>query len=124
MYANGTGVQADAAAAAQWFRRAAEQGLAAGAQTNLGARYVSGRGVTADPAAAALWFERAARQRGPSALFNLGVLYGRARVRPAGDGGSTRVRCRRYALRAGPGHRWRQPYPDAIVGHADVGRRR
>jgi hypothetical protein len=44
MYVTGQGVQQDNAAAALWFRKAAEQGYAL-AQSNLGTLYLYGRGV-------------------------------------------------------------------------------
>ena len=47
MYIKGWGVPQDAAAAAQWSRRAATQGLAE-AQYNLGMMYVRGGGVPPD----------------------------------------------------------------------------
>ena len=74
MYANGTGVAQSDEQAVEWYRKAANQGLAS-AQTNLGARYFSGRGVRQDPAQAVLWFHKAAELADASALFNLGVLY-------------------------------------------------
>jgi len=47
--------------AAQYFRRAAEQGDAEG-QYGLGILYASGEGVTRDPAVAREWLERAGNQ--------------------------------------------------------------
>ncbi|CAK0743872.1 hypothetical protein CCP3SC15_1280016 [Gammaproteobacteria bacterium] len=44
--------------AAQWFQRAAEQGLA-GAQANLGMMYRDGRGVPKDEEKAREWLQRA-----------------------------------------------------------------
>ena len=46
MYFNGRGVAQDYKAAAQWYRRAAEQGHAEG-QTALGAMYKYGKGLAA-----------------------------------------------------------------------------
>jgi len=60
-YSEGRVVQADAETAARWYRRAADQGLAA-AQHNLGHLYLEGRGVGRDPAAAIEWFRKAAKQ--------------------------------------------------------------
>jgi uncharacterized protein len=45
MYANGQGVPQDYAEAVSWFRKAADQGVAAG-QYNLGVMYRDGQGVT------------------------------------------------------------------------------
>jgi TPR repeat protein len=59
MYIKGWGVPQDAAAAAQWSRRAATQGLAE-AQYNLGMMYVRGEGVPQDLVEAYLWFHLAA----------------------------------------------------------------
>lgn len=58
MYANGQGVRQDDAQAAQWFRKAAEQGVAK-AQYNLGIAYESGRGVRQDSALAQEWYGKA-----------------------------------------------------------------
>ena len=57
-----------------WYRRAAEQGLAP-AQYQLGLRYAKGDGVTKDFAAAVGWYRRAAQQGVAFAQFNLGVRY-------------------------------------------------
>lgn len=51
----------DAAGAARWYRRAAEQGEPI-AQLNLGEMYMLGIGVTRDAARAWLWLTLAARQ--------------------------------------------------------------
>jgi TPR repeat protein len=59
MSIKGWGVPQDAAAAAQWSRRAATQGLAE-AQYNLGMMYVRGEGVPQDLVEAYLWFYLAA----------------------------------------------------------------
>jgi hypothetical protein len=74
MYGEGRGVLQDYAAAAKWYRRAAEQGNA-GAQYNLGVMYYQGRGVPQDDAAAAKWYRLAAEQDYASAQRNLGVMY-------------------------------------------------
>jgi TPR repeat protein len=59
------GVARDFQMAAQWYRRAAEQGHAA-AQNNLAHLYLNGEGVARDPREAQKWFERATRQANPS----------------------------------------------------------
>ncbi len=48
----------DVAQAAQWFRKAAEQGVA-NAQNNLGVAYYKGHGVRQDLALAQEWFGKA-----------------------------------------------------------------
>ena len=74
LYDNGEGVPQDYAAAAGWYRKAADQGNAS-AQYNLGLLYATGRGVAQDYAAAVSWFRKAADQGNASAQFNLGVSY-------------------------------------------------
>ena len=74
MYATGQGVQQDNAAAALWFRKAAEQGYVP-AQSNLGTLYLYGRGVTQDDNEAVMWFRRAADQNDAVAEFLLGNQY-------------------------------------------------
>ena len=60
-YASGTGVVRDMHAAANWFRKAADQGNAQ-AQYNLALCYERGEGVPADTATALSWYEKAAAQ--------------------------------------------------------------
>jgi TPR repeat protein len=74
MLANGRGLPRDDAAAAEWFRKAADQGFPQ-AQFNLASFYASGRGVQRDDAVAAGWFERAAMQDLAPAQHNLGLMY-------------------------------------------------
>ena len=66
MYAKGRGVRQDDAQAAQWFRKAAEQGVAQ-AQYNLAVMYAKGRGVRQDGEQAVQWFRKAAEQGYPQA---------------------------------------------------------
>jgi TPR repeat protein len=89
MYAQGHGVARDDAQAVAWWRKAADQGNAAGqndlgwmaqdyaraiawyrkaidqgdafAQDDLGLMYANGRGVAQDDAQALVWFRKAAR---------------------------------------------------------------
>ena len=61
LYLNGLGVAADPAAAALWYRRAAEAGDPV-AQLNLGDLYARGLGVPRDRVEAVAWLELAARQ--------------------------------------------------------------
>jgi TPR repeat protein len=72
MYVTGHGVQQDDAAAALWFRKAAEQGLA---QSNLGVLYRDGRGVTRDFTEASMWFRKAADQGDAVGEYLLGYQY-------------------------------------------------
>jgi TPR repeat protein len=74
MYTNGTGVQQDYAKAAEWYRRAAEQGHA-NAALNLGVMYASGRGVPRDRVEAARWFREAAERGDVHAQANLGYMH-------------------------------------------------
>lgn len=64
----------DEAHAAQWFRKAAEQGLPE-AQNQLGAMYLHGRGVPKDYTQALEWFVKAAEQGFPEAHVQLGAVY-------------------------------------------------
>jgi TPR repeat protein len=73
MYYHGEGAKDDAAAA-NWYRKAAEQGYDK-AQNNLGLLYEEGRGVEQDFAAAAASYRRAAEQGLATAQANLGRLY-------------------------------------------------
>ena len=70
----GLGVPLDHAAAAHWYRKAAEQGDA-GAQNALGALYASGLGVPQDQAQAVVWYRRAAEQGAPAHQFDLALMY-------------------------------------------------
>ena len=58
IYEKGLGVTPDYAAAAQWYRRAAEQGFSRAA-VNLGSLYERGLGVPRDPQQALNWYRRA-----------------------------------------------------------------
>ena len=66
MYYNGQGVQRDYAEAANWVRRAAEQGYAP-AQADLGVLYWNGQGVPQDAVLAYMWLHLAAAQE-PNAV--------------------------------------------------------
>jgi TPR repeat protein len=65
-----------------WFRRAAEQGDAAGAY-GLGAMYLAGEGVKQDPQEAYRWFARAAEKGYAPAILSLASAYLRAARDPA-----------------------------------------
>lgn len=72
-YADGRGVTADAAKAAEWYGRAAEEGLAV-AQYRFANMNEKGNGVPRDIALARTWYERAAEQGNAGAMHNLAVL--------------------------------------------------
>jgi TPR repeat protein len=74
VYEFGFGVKADPAQAADWHRKAAEQGHAI-AQSNLANSYLNGKGVKQDDAQAAEWFLKAARQGDAVAQYKLGEFY-------------------------------------------------
>ena len=81
MYAKGQGVSQDYAAAAGWFRKAADQGYA-DAQNNLGVMYDNGTGVAQDYAAAVSWYRKAADQGYAFAQFELGKMYAKGQGVP------------------------------------------
>jgi serine/threonine-protein kinase len=64
----------DPAAAADWYRKAADAGLAK-ARYNLGGLYYRGEGVLKDTHVAAEWFSKAASQNHAGAQYNLATLY-------------------------------------------------
>jgi uncharacterized protein len=64
----------DYAAAASWYGKAAENGVAV-AQERLGFQYANGLGVTQDHAAAASWYRKAADQGYANAQASLGLMY-------------------------------------------------
>ncbi len=68
------GKNKDAAEAAAWFQRAADQGHAR-AQCALGRCYAEGQGVEASYSEATRWYRKAADQSFPKAQFNLGACY-------------------------------------------------
>jgi TPR repeat protein len=74
LYASGAGVRRDAAKAARWHRKAAEQGLAR-AQHQLGLDYLHGEGVKPDRVQAVAWLSKAAEQGLPQAQLDLGLCY-------------------------------------------------
>ena len=84
MHAKGEGVPADDAKAVSWFRKAAEQGIAA-AQYNLGLMYVNGDGVPKDGAKAVSWYRKAAEQGNARAQSNLGWMYVNGKGVPKDD---------------------------------------
>jgi TPR repeat protein len=74
LYAKGDGVAQDYAAAAKWFRAAADRGLMR-AQYDLGVLYERGRGVPLDYDQAVNWYRKAAEQGHPLAQYNLAVAH-------------------------------------------------
>jgi TPR repeat protein len=67
MSLQGRGVEQDDAEAANWYRKAAEQGHIT-AQNNLGVMYERGLGVEQDYAEAASWYRKAAEQGNTDAI--------------------------------------------------------
>jgi hypothetical protein len=74
LYDRGQGVEVNYFLSANWFERAAMQGLAI-AQFNLGNAYHHGRGVAQDDHEAMRLWLLAAEQGLPSAEYNLGTQY-------------------------------------------------
>ena len=68
------GVAKDGAEAVKWYRKAAEQGDAAG-QYNLGTCYLNGNGVAKDGAEAVKWYRKAAEQGHADGQNQLGYCY-------------------------------------------------
>ena len=73
MFRDGDGVEQDYVAAAQCFRRAAEQGYSE-SQHNLGLMYENGQGVPQEYPEAAKWYRMAAEQGNAGSQNNLGRL--------------------------------------------------
>jgi TPR repeat protein len=71
---SGQGVPQDYEQAAEWYRKAAEQGDP-DAQYSLGWLYMAGQGAPQDYAQAAGWFRKSAEQGHSWAQHNLGWLY-------------------------------------------------
>ena len=74
MYLDGRGLPQDYTQAVNWYRKAADQGLAT-AQENLGDLYFLGKGVTQDYSKAVYWYLKAAEQGYGKAQYNLGNMY-------------------------------------------------
>ena len=83
-YLEGQGVPQDYGSAANWFRKAADQGAPL-AQSMLGSLYYNGDGVPQDYAAAASWNRKAGDQGDALAQANLGLLYARGQGVPQDD---------------------------------------
>jgi hypothetical protein len=76
---NGLGTAVDHTTAAEWYRKAAEQGDPL-AENNLADLYLRGEGVAQNDAQAFAWFERAANQGNTGAQIKLGFLYANGRA--------------------------------------------
>ena len=68
------GASIDYRLAAEWYKKAAEQGHA-DAQLRLGVMYSKGRGVPRDDKQAVEWFRKSAEQGHADAQYNLGLMY-------------------------------------------------
>jgi hypothetical protein len=83
-------VPKDYAAAARYYRKAADQGYIP-AQYNLAYLYENGLGVKQDYAQAAAWYRKAADQGDPEAQNNLGTLYSTGQGVPRNDGEAVKL---------------------------------
>jgi hypothetical protein len=70
--------------AAEWYRKAAEQGDVAG-EIHLGDSYRDGRGVPRDQAQAAQWYQKAAEQGDAGAQGMLAMMYAFGQGLPQSD---------------------------------------
>ena len=84
---SGRGVETDSAKAAEWYRKAAEQGLDS-AQYHLGRCYEGGHGVTKDLTKAAEWYQKAADKGYDKKLLQQGCDVGSAVAASAALGGA------------------------------------
>ena len=73
-YLYGTDVPKDATKAAEWFKKAAEQGYVP-AIRELGILIASGEGVEPDPETGAQLIGRAADELDPGAMYHLGLMF-------------------------------------------------
>ncbi|MBN9592861.1 MAG: SEL1-like repeat protein, partial [Alphaproteobacteria bacterium] len=80
-YLNGDGYAKDAASAARWLERAADNGEPI-AHYRLGVLYHRGQGVAKDIPRALDWYRAAAAQGNRKAMHNLGVAYAQAQGVP------------------------------------------
>lgn len=87
--ADGVGVPQDYAAAARYYRKAAEKGHVP-AQYNLAYLLENGLGVKRDCRQAALWYRKAAEQGDAESQNNLGVLYATGEGVPRNDAEAAR----------------------------------
>lgn len=70
--------------AAEWYRKAAEMGLA-DAQNTLGVMYTDGKGVEKDDVMAVQWYRKAANQSHHWGEYNMGLMYETGRGVPTKD---------------------------------------
>lgn len=75
-YEYGEGVRKSHTKAVQWYRKAANSGLAVG-QFNLGDMYQDGKGVVQNKTQALKWYLKAAEQGHTVAQYKLGLMYAR-----------------------------------------------
>jgi len=87
-YENGCGVAQDFSQAADWYRKAADNGHPA-AQNSLGSLYVQGHGVAQSDEEAMKWFLRAASEGFAPAQNNVGYMYETGRVPTSASGSSS-----------------------------------
>ena len=73
LYAQGSGVEKDPAAALEWFRKAADRGIS-DAMHNLGCLYLAGEGTDQSNGQAIFWFRKAAEAGNAAAMYNLGYM--------------------------------------------------
>ena len=73
-YIYGTDVPKDNAKAAEWFKKASDQGFLP-ARRELGILLASGEGVEPDMQTAVQYLSQAADELDPSALYHLGLMY-------------------------------------------------
>lgn len=81
IFAQGKQVRLNYTEAAQWYRKAAENGLAK-AQYNLAVLCDIGQGVPKNEAEAATWYRKAAEQGNSDAQYTLAGMYGLGRGVP------------------------------------------
>ncbi len=81
MYITARGTPQDYAKALQWWRKAAEQGIAVAGYL-LGVMYDNGEGVPQNYAEAVKWYRKAAEQGVAEAQYNLGFMYSRGKGVP------------------------------------------
>ncbi len=75
----GLGTPLDRAAAAEWYRQAAEQGDPLG-QNNLADLYLRGEGLPQRDDLALAWFQKAAANGNTAARIKLGYMYATGRA--------------------------------------------
>jgi TPR repeat protein len=114
IYSSGNGVMRDAAKAAAWFLKAAEQnhGLA---QLHLAKMFAAGRGVPQDTAQSLSWYHRAARQGIAEAQFKWACARQRASMDGAeADAPEVRIEAYMWYELAAPN------YPPALGASAQL----